>query len=99
MIVAGLVLGGYCLWWRAGRSSATRWWMRTEPVEQVQGVPPFEALVWLPIAAETLKFIGTRHVSSHRVLPLWIYPGWLRDERAADARWLRRNHLPGVPTG
>lgn len=134
MIVAGLVLGGYCLWWRAGRSSATRWWMRTEPVELVQGVPPFEALalVWLPIAAETLMFIGTlvslgpwlavnldlalyplvllsgcqfllfigaRHVSSHRVLPLWIYPGWLRDERAADARWLRRNHLPGVPTG
>ncbi|WIM69358.1 hypothetical protein [Corynebacterium suedekumii] len=125
MIVAGLVLVGYCLWWRSGRSSSARWWMRTEPVEQMQGYPPFEALglVWLPVAAETLMFIGAlvtlgpwladnldlvlyplvvlngaqfllligaRVVSYNTVLPLWIYPRWLRRERATDARWLRR---------
>ena len=52
----------------------------------------FPPVMWVVVIGEVILAIAVLvPLSNRRILPLPVYPGWLRPQRRAEREWLRAN--------
>lgn len=51
--------------------------------------PLFTPVMWMTVVGEVVLAIAVLvPLSNRRILPLFVYPGWLRPQRRAERQWL-----------
>lgn len=131
LLVFGVVLLALAIWFRRGRSAASRHWARRRSIDEtvtyavvegiVLGLTPMLAqtlivagiavplavilgvdsaaatvMFWVILVLEICLWSVTWVLITYRwILPLWMYPGWLRGTRRAEVEYLRAQQ--GLP--